>query len=128
MHSLFFFFLHFHFQGAQLDTPTDDPEEMLKPQGPCPTDCMKVGASLLLLSQITSSLTLCVSAVINRVNHLFFQGQKGEKVSYEAQTKLMHLFFQHLSQACSFFENLSLFQGESFGLGLVCFMPLLYLK
>ncbi|XP_039891289.1 collagen alpha-1(VII) chain isoform X6 [Simochromis diagramma] len=28
-------------EGAQLDTPTDDPEEMLKPEGPCLTQCMK---------------------------------------------------------------------------------------
>ncbi|XP_070848719.1 collagen alpha-1(VII) chain [Chaetodon trifascialis] len=26
---------------AQLDTPTEDPEELLKPQGPCPSTCAK---------------------------------------------------------------------------------------
>ncbi|KAM3588066.1 uncharacterized protein V6R79_020259 [Siganus canaliculatus] len=26
---------------AQLDTPTEDPEELLKPEGPCPTQCAK---------------------------------------------------------------------------------------
>ncbi|KAF0029734.1 hypothetical protein F2P81_018839 [Scophthalmus maximus] len=26
---------------AQLDTPTEDPEELLKPQGPCPSQCVK---------------------------------------------------------------------------------------
>ncbi|KAG7482201.1 hypothetical protein JOB18_015759 [Solea senegalensis] len=26
---------------AQLDTPTDDPEELPKPQGPCPSQCVK---------------------------------------------------------------------------------------
>uniref|UniRef100_A0A3Q3JJL1 Collagen, type XIV, alpha 1b n=1 Tax=Monopterus albus TaxID=43700 RepID=A0A3Q3JJL1_MONAL len=31
-----------HDESAQLDTPTDDPEELLKPQGPCPSQCVKV--------------------------------------------------------------------------------------
>ncbi|XP_028274896.1 collagen alpha-1(VII) chain [Parambassis ranga] len=30
-----------HDEFAQLDTPTDDPEELLKPQGPCPNQCVK---------------------------------------------------------------------------------------
>lgn len=33
------------FQAAQLDTPTEDPEELLKPQGPCTSQCVKVGTS-----------------------------------------------------------------------------------
>ncbi|KAJ4924911.1 hypothetical protein JOQ06_003860 [Pogonophryne albipinna] len=28
-------------ESAQLDTPTEDPEELLKPQGPCSSQCMK---------------------------------------------------------------------------------------
>ncbi|KAM4615653.1 uncharacterized protein col7a1l [Polymixia lowei] len=28
-------------ESAQLDTPTDDPEGLVKPQGPCPSQCMK---------------------------------------------------------------------------------------
>ncbi|XP_033989175.1 collagen alpha-1(VII) chain [Trematomus bernacchii] len=28
-------------EAAQLDTPTEDPEELLKPQGPCSSQCMK---------------------------------------------------------------------------------------
>ncbi|XP_056223924.1 collagen alpha-1(VII) chain isoform X3 [Seriola aureovittata] len=30
-----------HDDFAQLDTPTEDPEELLKPQGPCPSQCVK---------------------------------------------------------------------------------------
>ncbi|XP_071358384.1 collagen alpha-1(VII) chain isoform X2 [Trachinotus anak] len=30
-----------HDEFAQLDTPTEDPEELLKPQGPCPSQCVK---------------------------------------------------------------------------------------
>ncbi|CAB1413700.1 unnamed protein product [Pleuronectes platessa] len=32
-----------HEESAQLDTPTEDPEEMVKPQGPCPSQCVKGG-------------------------------------------------------------------------------------
>ncbi|XP_056131888.1 collagen alpha-1(VII) chain [Lampris incognitus] len=28
-------------ESAQLDTPTEDPEELAKPQGPCPSQCIK---------------------------------------------------------------------------------------
>uniref|UniRef100_A0A4W5LAN0 VWFA domain-containing protein n=1 Tax=Hucho hucho TaxID=62062 RepID=A0A4W5LAN0_9TELE len=28
-----------HYESAQLDTPTDDPDELTKPQGPCPLQC-----------------------------------------------------------------------------------------
>ncbi|TKS90840.1 Collagen alpha-1(VII) chain [Collichthys lucidus] len=31
----------FPFQSAQLDTPTEDPEELDKPQGPCSSQCLK---------------------------------------------------------------------------------------
>lgn len=34
----------FPLQSTQLDNPTRDPEEMSKPQGPCPTQCVKVAA------------------------------------------------------------------------------------
>ncbi|XP_047431494.1 collagen alpha-1(VII) chain isoform X2 [Mugil cephalus] len=30
-----------HDEFAQLDTPTEDPEELLKPEGPCPSQCAK---------------------------------------------------------------------------------------
>ncbi|XP_034434681.1 collagen alpha-1(VII) chain [Hippoglossus hippoglossus] len=30
-----------HDESAQLDTPTEDPEEMVKPQGPCLSQCVK---------------------------------------------------------------------------------------
>ncbi|KAM6984915.1 collagen alpha-1(XIV) chain [Aplochiton taeniatus] len=30
-----------HDESAQLDTPTEDPDEVTKPQGPCPSPCMK---------------------------------------------------------------------------------------
>ncbi|XP_078138366.1 uncharacterized protein col7a1l [Centroberyx gerrardi] len=30
-----------HDESAQLDTPTEDPEELLKPEGPCPSQCVK---------------------------------------------------------------------------------------
>ncbi|XP_041820381.1 collagen alpha-1(VII) chain [Chelmon rostratus] len=30
-----------HDEFAQLDTPTEDPEELLKPEGPCPSTCAK---------------------------------------------------------------------------------------
>lgn len=32
----------FPLQSAQLDNPTGDPEELSKPQGPCPAQCVKV--------------------------------------------------------------------------------------
>uniref|UniRef100_UPI001ED7EFD4 collagen alpha-1(VII) chain n=1 Tax=Scatophagus argus TaxID=75038 RepID=UPI001ED7EFD4 len=30
-----------HDESAQLDNPTEDPDELLKPQGPCPSQCAK---------------------------------------------------------------------------------------
>ncbi|XP_044041741.1 collagen alpha-1(VII) chain isoform X2 [Siniperca chuatsi] len=30
-----------HDESAQLDTPTEDPKGLLKPQGPCPSECVK---------------------------------------------------------------------------------------
>ncbi len=63
-------------QSAQLDTPTDDPEALSKPEGPCPLNC-KVNASSASSLQLShnvlyeSSFTVCCCS----------QGQKGEKVS-----------------------------------------------
>lgn len=39
-------FKSFYVQFAQLDTPTEDPEELGKPQGPCSSQCEKVSAEL----------------------------------------------------------------------------------
>lgn len=43
-------FPRFRFQSAQLDTPTEDPDKLLKPQGPCPSQCLKVGSASSLPS------------------------------------------------------------------------------
>ncbi|KAF3705128.1 Collagen alpha-1(VII) chain Long-chain collagen [Channa argus] len=66
-----------HDESAQLDTPTDDPEERPKPQGPCPSECVKgdgFGFGSLKLRQSPGQYDPFTSS----------KGEKGERSSNPA--------------------------------------------
>ncbi|CAG5927553.1 unnamed protein product [Menidia menidia] len=48
-----------HDEFAQLDTPTEDPEELLKPQGPCSSHCVKVHVKIMNYFKYNSNIKCC---------------------------------------------------------------------